>query len=248
MQLFKIIFVLNPLVNLNTINEKIENLKDDFIKKYDCVIVSKVLSKTTLFNISTTCHSNNILFILGLNISGVNGHIFCDYGEKHIINDINGAKNKTSSIRNISRNGIVTLIKNHNFHIGKAKYFLLDDIKGYTNEEEKQDNIWDDYEYKDNTLIQNIESLNNLKHVKLKHIQKNENEKYLDKLQLDLSETKYNYSNFTKYQSGGIISSTKKKYVVNNRSLRKLLNYICLSFQKKKKKNQSCMFNFIFLI
>ena len=93
---YKKLCSLNPNVEVTINNGNIiENLG-----KFNLIIITEIMNIDKLFEINEICRKKNIGFIYALNL-GLTGFIFNDFGENHIINNINGEKNLTYNIFNI---------------------------------------------------------------------------------------------------------------------------------------------------
>jgi hypothetical protein len=62
-----------------------------------CVIVTDILPKDQLFALNQFCRENGIVFIMGLT-SGVTATVFSDFGDEHIVNDIDGEPTEAFAI------------------------------------------------------------------------------------------------------------------------------------------------------
>ena len=118
---YKKLCLLNPYVNV-TINDG--NIKDN-INKYNLIIISEILKLEELYEINEICRKNNIGFIYSLNL-GLTGFLFNDFGDIHIINDMNGEKNLTYKIFNIDINQNNYEI----FNLKKDDYVIFKEVKG----------------------------------------------------------------------------------------------------------------------
>lgn len=87
-----------------------------------------------LYEINDICRQNNICFIYTLNF-GLTGYLFNDFGNNHIIKDVNGEKNLIYHIFNIEEKSdnyeIFLDIKNEEtFDLKEGEYVIFKDVKG----------------------------------------------------------------------------------------------------------------------
>jgi ubiquitin-activating enzyme E1 len=122
--------VYNKLKELNHYVEvKINNelLCEEIIKSYDVIIIcDKFIKQCIYYNM--ICRKHNIKFIM-VNTIGLTGVIFCDFGKKFIINDIDGET---------PLYGIITEIKNNIYVCGEPHQLYVGDVVKIKLESEKE--------------------------------------------------------------------------------------------------------------
>ena len=118
---------LNSYVNVDILNGNlIEN-----INNFEVVAITEIMDEDVLFTIDEQCHKNKIGFIYCLNL-GLSGFIFSDFGEKHLINDYTGKEKKIYSIKNIDKNGIITIDQTNReeFTLKTGNFVKFKEIEG----------------------------------------------------------------------------------------------------------------------
>ena len=123
---------LNPYVNISIMEG------DDIfsnLKKYNVVLISKMMDENILIKLNEECRSNNIGFIYSCSL-GISGFIFSDFGEKFTITDYNGLELKSYVIQNITneKKGLITIDDtsgwNNTFTLDEDDMVIISDIKG----------------------------------------------------------------------------------------------------------------------
>ena len=118
---------LNSYVNVDILNGNlIEN-----INNFEVVAITEIMDEDVLFTIDEQCHKNKIGFIYCLNL-GLSGFIFSDFGEKHLINDYAGKEKKIYFIKNIDKNGIITIDQTNReeFTLKTGNFVKFKEIEG----------------------------------------------------------------------------------------------------------------------
>ena len=118
---------LNSYVNVDILNGNlIEN-----INNFEVVAITEIMDEDVLFTIDEQCHKNKIGFIYCLNL-GLSGFIFSDFGEKHLINDYTGKEKKIYFIKNIDKNGIITIDQTNReeFTLKTGNFVKFKEIEG----------------------------------------------------------------------------------------------------------------------
>ncbi|XP_053492231.1 ubiquitin-like modifier-activating enzyme 1 [Ictalurus furcatus] len=96
---------LNSHVRLST---HTETLNKEFLYNFQVVVLTDSSFEEQL-SVAGFCHSNNIKYILA-DTKGLCGQLFCDFGEKFLVKDIDGEPPSVSMIASVSKGnpGIVT--------------------------------------------------------------------------------------------------------------------------------------------
>lgn len=95
---------LNSYVKIDIFRGNIE----EKINEFDAIIITEIMNLKSLFSINEKCHIKNVCFIYCLNF-GLSGFIFSDFGKCHRITDPFGKEKKIFFIKNIDKNGIITI-------------------------------------------------------------------------------------------------------------------------------------------
>lgn len=129
---FEKLSLLNPYVKISIYEG---NLKEDLnLNKFNLIIITEIMNIENLYEINDICRQNNICFIYTLNF-GLTGYLFNDFGNNHIIKDVNGEKNLIYHIFNIEEKSdnyeIFLDIKNEEtFDLKEGEYVIFKDVKG----------------------------------------------------------------------------------------------------------------------
>ncbi|ROT64429.1 SUMO-activating enzyme subunit 1 [Penaeus vannamei] len=78
--------ILNPMVEVSSDSDDIENKTDEFFKQFDVVCAMRC-SKEQLLRISNICHQNKILFFGG-DVFGMIGYMFADLQEHQYVEEV----------------------------------------------------------------------------------------------------------------------------------------------------------------
>ena len=127
---YKKLCSLNPYVNVEIYEG---NIKSN-INKYNLIIITEIMKLDELYEINDICRKNKIGFIYALNL-GLTGFLFNDFGDNHIINDINGEENLKYNIYHIDKNEniyeiFLDLRDNNPFTLKDGDYVIFKKIKG----------------------------------------------------------------------------------------------------------------------
>ena len=121
---------LNPYVNVGIYEG---NIKSN-INKYNLIIITEIMKLDELYEINDICRKNKIGFIYTLNL-GLTGFLFNDFGDNHIINNINGEENLKYNIYHIDKNEnfyeiFLDLRDDNSFTLKDGDYVIFKEIKG----------------------------------------------------------------------------------------------------------------------
>jgi ubiquitin-activating enzyme E1 len=133
------------LPQLSTLNEyvsvtaKTDELTDDFLKTYNCVVLTDVLPESEVKRIAASCHANKIKFILS-ETRGVFGYAFTDFGEEHVITDENGEPPSRFLLGMITKgpNAAVTIAEGERHELQDGDTVSFEEIEGMTELNGKQ--------------------------------------------------------------------------------------------------------------
>jgi len=123
---------LNPYVNISIMEG--DNIFSN-LKKYNVVLISKIMDENILIKLNEECRSNHIGFIYSCSL-GLSGFIFSDFGEKFTIKDYNGLELKSYVIENITNEakGLITINDNDGWNnkitLDEEDMVIFSDIKG----------------------------------------------------------------------------------------------------------------------
>lgn len=115
---------LNPYVNL-------QNNEEFKYKDYDTVILCNGDKKNAL-EINKLCRDNCSKFIW-MNYYGLFSNVFCDFGDKFTVSDIDGEANNTSIIHEITSEGIFVCVENQPHSLELGNKFTLNEVIGIEN-------------------------------------------------------------------------------------------------------------------
>ena len=106
----------------------------EYIKEYNLVIITEIMRIDELYEINDICRKNKIGFIYTLNL-GLTGFLFNDFGDNHIINNINGEKNLIYNIFHINKNEktyeiYLDLGEDNIFNLKDGDYVIFKQVKG----------------------------------------------------------------------------------------------------------------------
>ncbi|EGR27187.1 ubiquitin-activating enzyme e1, putative [Ichthyophthirius multifiliis] len=79
-----------------------EEINNEFLSQFNVVVFTDFYDKQKLIEYNNFCRKNNIGFILSANL-GLYGFLFVDFGDKHLVQDIDGEQIKQASISSISQ-------------------------------------------------------------------------------------------------------------------------------------------------
>ncbi|OHS99360.1 Ubiquitin-like modifier-activating enzyme 1 [Tritrichomonas foetus] len=127
---------LSQLSGLNdyvTVTAKTDELTNDFLKNYQCVVLTDHHKESEINRISQFCHKNNIKLIIA-ETRGVFGYIFDDFGHEFIVTDPTGEQPSRfllSFITN-SKEGIVTIADGESHELGEGDHVRFEEVEGMT--------------------------------------------------------------------------------------------------------------------
>ena len=106
------------------------NLEDKIID-FDIIIITEIMNIERLFKINDICHNNKVGFIYSLAL-GLSGFIFSDFGPSHIIKDPSGLERSIYFIKNIDKNGIITIDQRNRdiFNLTSGKLVKFKEVDG----------------------------------------------------------------------------------------------------------------------
>ena len=124
------------LVSLNSyvsVSVSTDELTDDFVKKYNCVVITDFHKFSELKHYSELCHANGIKLILA-DTRGVFGYIFTDFGESFTSFDTTGERPSRFLISMItnSENGVVTCDENEPHNLSDGDHVRFEEVEGMT--------------------------------------------------------------------------------------------------------------------
>ena len=202
---FEKLSLLNPYVKISIYEG---NLKEDLIlNKFNLIIITEILNIENLYEINDICRHNNICFIYTLNF-GLTGYLFNDFGDNHIIKDVNGEKNLIYHIFNIEEKEdnyeIFLDIKNEEtLDLKEGEYVIFKDVKGL-------EFLNDDVEKKILKITNNSFEIKKIKNNNLKYIEGGIVEEFKQEKILKFNSFKNNL--FTPNNNYIIIEQNKKYF------------------------------------
>ena len=127
---------LSQLAALNdyvTVSAKTDELTDNFLKNYQCVVITDYHKESEILRISKCCHENNIKLIL-TEARGVFAYIFNDFGKNFTINDPNGEQPSRFLLSFITnaKEGVVTIADGESHDLGDGNYVRFEEVEGMT--------------------------------------------------------------------------------------------------------------------
>ena len=198
--------LLNENVSVDFINKN--KIEDiyEVITQYNIIIITEMLAKNISIKIDEICRENKIYFIYGV-ACGLACFLFNDFGNEHIIQEESDLELNKFKIKNIIKNG-----KN-----GKVEVFLPDsDTRLYDGSFVK---------FRDIQGMKELNYENEKKFRKIKCIDGEINSYYIGDI-----------SNYTDYESGGIIEEVNIPISISHQSLEKRLEEPIDIIKKKEMK------------
>ncbi|EAX98592.1 ubiquitin-activating enzyme E1 family protein [Trichomonas vaginalis G3] len=121
---------LNEFVKVNIATCELTN---EFLGKFNIVVLADFYPYSKLLEMSDFCHANHIKFIL-TQCSGLFGFVFNDFGEKHFVTKGDDYKPKPVLIFDINNeeNGCVSTYNNANHFLSEGDVVKFEDIEGMT--------------------------------------------------------------------------------------------------------------------
>ena len=126
----------HQLSNLNeyvTVSAKTDDLTEDFIKNYNCVVITDYNKESEIKRISNFCHENKIKLIL-TEARGLFAYLFTDFGSNFIVTDPTGeppSRFLLSFVTN-SENGLVTIDEDDKHDLGDGDHVIFEEVEGMT--------------------------------------------------------------------------------------------------------------------
>ena len=123
------------LVQLNNyvkVTANSEPLDNNFLKKFQVVVLTDCPRKRQM-EIGKFCHEHDIHLIVA-ETRGVFGKIFCDFGARFRVVDVNGQSPKTARVSFVSNdlNGIVTTMDDQRHDLEDGATVSFSEVKGMT--------------------------------------------------------------------------------------------------------------------
>ena len=127
---------LAQLTSLNdyvTVSAKTDELTDDFLKNYQCVVITDYHKESEIRRIANVCHQNGIKLIL-CEARGVFGYCFTDFGQSFVVNDPTGEQPSRFLLAFITRaeKGVVTIAEGETHDLGEGDYVRFEEVEGMT--------------------------------------------------------------------------------------------------------------------
>ena len=135
---YKKLSSLNPYVKVTTYKDNIKN----HINEYNLIIITEIMKIDELYELNDICRKLNIGFIYALNL-GLTGFLFNDFGNNHIINNINGEEDLKYNIYHIDKKENIYEIfldirEDNAFNLKDGDYVIFKEVRGL---EELNDDI-----------------------------------------------------------------------------------------------------------
>ncbi|XP_060520224.1 ubiquitin-like modifier-activating enzyme 1 [Cylas formicarius] len=107
-------------------------LEEDFIKKFRVVVLT-ASTRAEQLRISEITHTNNIALVIA-DTKGLFGQVFCDFGEKFTVVDVNGEPTVSAMIADITndKEGVVTCIDDTRHGMEDGDYVTFSEVQGMT--------------------------------------------------------------------------------------------------------------------
>ena len=127
---FKKLSSLNEYV---TVSVKTEQLTNEFLKTYNCVVISDFRPESEIKTISTFCHENNIKLIL-TESRGLFAYLFTDFGNNFVVNDPTGEPPSRFLLSFVtkSENGVVTIDEDDEHKLSDGDHVTFEEVEGMT--------------------------------------------------------------------------------------------------------------------
>ena len=127
---------LAQLVSLNeyvSVTAKTDELTDDFLKNYQCVVITDYHKESEIRHIASFCRQNGIKLILS-ETRGVFGYSFTDFGESFDVNDPTGEPPSRFLLAMITRaeKGVVTIAEDESHDLGDGDFVRFEEVEGMT--------------------------------------------------------------------------------------------------------------------
>lgn len=118
---------LNPYVYVNNI----KNDKDIYNNKFDCIVFCDY-NKNELIGLNIMCRELNTKFI-AISSYGLSFNMFCDFGENHVVTDINGENPKFGMIKKFENNKVICSDEHKLFYNDVINIDPIDNLKENVN-------------------------------------------------------------------------------------------------------------------
>jgi ubiquitin-activating enzyme E1 len=127
---------LGQLSSLNdyvTVAARTDELTDEFLLNYQCVVITDARPEAEIERIASFCHAQNIKFILA-ETRGVFGYVFVDNGVNHTIVDPAGEQPSRSILSFVTRaeEALVTIAPEEAHGLGDDDFVRFDEVEGMT--------------------------------------------------------------------------------------------------------------------
>lgn len=124
---------LNPYVKIECLNDNIDLADANFLKQFDCLILTEINDFDKLIKINQVCRENGVKFLLS-NTFGLFGYSFTDFGQHFQVIDQDGEDYKDVFISKITRTDpnqfIVECLDMRNHNLEAGDLIKLSEIKG----------------------------------------------------------------------------------------------------------------------
>lgn len=126
---------LNPNTKVEILNISQQNHFYEILKQInlDVIIQTELISQQKIIYLNEYCRERQIKFIYGANI-GLSGFIFSDFGNDHLIYDMDGEEPKRYLIKEITneKNGKVTIEEETDnlLNLDEGDYIIFKNVKG----------------------------------------------------------------------------------------------------------------------
>ena len=126
----------NALVGLNSyvsVAVSTEELTHDFVKKFNCVVITDWRSLTELMSLAKLCHDESIKLIIA-DARGVFGYIFTDFGKEFVSADTTGERPSRFLISMITNaeEGVVTCAEDEPHNLSDGDTVRFEEVEGMT--------------------------------------------------------------------------------------------------------------------
>ncbi|XP_035226335.1 ubiquitin-like modifier-activating enzyme 1 [Stegodyphus dumicola] len=121
---------LRELNSYVSVHAHIENLSEDFLKKFKVVVLTDS-SLEEQYSIGDFMHSNGISLIIA-DTKGLFGQVFCDFGENFTVHDVKGEQPLSAMIASVSKdkNSVVTCLEETRHGFEDGDYVTFSEVQG----------------------------------------------------------------------------------------------------------------------
>ncbi|EAX86764.1 ThiF family protein [Trichomonas vaginalis G3] len=132
----------NELIGLNnyvSVAVDTDEITEESIKKYNCVVLTDWRSLEQIKKIAAICHANSIKLIV-VDCRGVFGYIFTDFGASFVSNDAIGERPSRFLINMITNaeEGKVTCDADEPHHLSDGDHVRFEEVEGMTEVNDKE--------------------------------------------------------------------------------------------------------------